>query len=868
MTASTVILETKECKEHKKIILNLEDANILTKYKYLSIDDVRNNEKKASTGTPFIESDLWENAFLSTAVLFTQQKYRQKRLKKLKTVTESKSYSKPATMMFAREPLNDKHKEYAKHIMSNQWLELNFNDHDFIRNIFKAHRLGLLGGIIEATQRLATANLLYHAVKFFQDPDQETSIGLHSFLEKGPYDPASINYSLPNNVSLFKKLAQRNSKNLSTSSSHFYFAIDLPITHVAILLSILLFQKPPNLENYIDIYKKFFSQQLYKFDIEKTETVAHCETLHLPESENYLKTAFTRILKIIFPETTFYVQKKKIIGDKFSDKKSEMLFNTYRLFAALLTTQEQIPNLVMSTEFDPTDIMSPILSFILPTIPAYNLLHVTMHGKDTTHPVFLVGRLSPHNLLHYYMHEDYLRPVELVHPDIPHEETPHNYLADPFMLTWHDLYHLWRNGANMHKDLCRHLIKEFQLSKNIVLNKLIWSWVDNDFNAHQVRLAEKNNELIKHKRIHLISDRILGDDFFKFLDQYDVNLLFIINMIEKADLWKGFLGSSPEEFFPKESFTTNIWLESNIEYRFIGKEKVFDHDFTQFQNILKTMRDIIEKNPLKEKVPASSIYYILLYRFRNLSISHLIHKIVNLNINTFFGWNINSGIFLKLNNDQKLLIEKSDNIQELYLKICEVFLTYCIDKNIILNSELLNEIYWTLPFITNNKISVENLLNRIPFKIKMDYCFNNKKSVLHYAVLNNNFNLVNIFLDRKIPITLDSTGRSPIYHAIKNYYWDIVSLFLLKLNWRQMNPDDKELIIYYKKDILIALAKLRKELTVPFKSKLSILEQDLQFFIRRDAKNLMSHNLFSFSKRNNERHIGVKNTNQSNIKFK
>lgn len=43
-----------------------------------------------------------------------------------------------------KEPIDDKYLEYAEHIKNGNWLGLDFKDPEFIRNMYKALRTGLI----------------------------------------------------------------------------------------------------------------------------------------------------------------------------------------------------------------------------------------------------------------------------------------------------------------------------------------------------------------------------------------------------------------------------------------------------------------------------------------------------------------------------------------------------------------------------------------------------------------------------------------------------------------------------------------------------------------------------------------------------
>lgn len=106
------------------------------------------------------------------------------------------------TLHFLKEPLSlKKAKEHADRIKAGQATELDFNDPEFLRNIYKALRIGLLN-----RSQMALANELFHARLEFQDPNRATQLQRFAFDAAGPYDVRKISYATEEGFRISRKI--------------------------------------------------------------------------------------------------------------------------------------------------------------------------------------------------------------------------------------------------------------------------------------------------------------------------------------------------------------------------------------------------------------------------------------------------------------------------------------------------------------------------------------------------------------------------------------------------------------------------------------------------------------------------------------
>lgn len=558
----------------------------------------------------------------------------------------SKALDKPLTMFFLTEPYSEiKCREHVGHILNGNWLKLDFGDPQFTRTIYKALRLGLIN-----TYQLATVTLLYDAIRFFQDNLNFTRINQYSFEEKGPYDPATISYATPEKLAHFSCELK-----LLPAADRHYLTIDFPIEHTLIFLMLgierITFEEYDYSATFKNMLKKYFLKQVIPLS-EKSKLLVHLENLPRKEDGVILISFIEKQLCALHPEKIHIVYERKIkliLSDKLRN-----LYNNLTLLVALVRLNEQNPAIIISPKYDEQVCDSPLLAMVLPTIAAYMKLQYALHGKDCTFPDFTIGEFSLENMLDTVKPSDNLRLIELVCPGVKPAKKTHGIVADPLLLTWHDLFfHLWSNGTNKYKNLYHHLIHSLQTYKKINMSNAIFNLLDKDLRWGKTTLeaAVKGGDttIIDIQHIAELLDKHVGINFWAQLASFDQNLLIIIDMIVNKEKWKACIGSYIEDFFPEMTLVSNHFISSGIAYEArscAADQPLLPYNFTSFQNVLAKMKTIISANP-KENIYGAILLYVLLYRFKeNPSICNLVLELDGLGLELFFSWSKNGGIYI------------------------------------------------------------------------------------------------------------------------------------------------------------------------------------------------------------------------------
>ncbi|KTD36560.1 hypothetical protein Lnau_1544 [Legionella nautarum] len=531
------------------------------------------------------------------------------------------------TSSVIKEPLGDKYQEHAKRIKRGDWLKLNFRDPEFKRNIFKAFRLGKIN-----KDQMATTFLLFDALNDFG------AVGPHRLRQfsfddpKGPYQIDSISYLIEDNEANFEQELDK-----VPASERGYFSIDMSRQFAVAFLFDGLHKINPNFfdryPQFIGLLKAYVNSLPISLKGQAT-LLSQIQNLQNPFLRNDAGYALTGFILDYEKPLAPYLKKRY-----FKSKKGQVAAerNSSMFLVDLMITGEQIPFIVSSPNFNVNKRNSPLLSMILPTMPAFTALMNAMHGQDVTLPYYTVGTVSP-SFIRYadeepelYGSETALRPVELDHPDVSGNETPHETLTTSFPKEWHDLFHAWRN-ANPLKPLMRHLRQVLTKGKGFDMSKSIWAISDMDFSAGRLhREAQLENPRAEITRDHYYAIFLrLSSEFWSNLEQHDDNLLLIADMIIHREQWKELMGDYPENilaYVPQEDNPNNA----------------------QFKDVFHRMKGIIDADEKRDS-RESAMYYVLSYRLRNnrhgIELCNILDK---LGLETLFYWNRNSGLYIDKN---------------------------------------------------------------------------------------------------------------------------------------------------------------------------------------------------------------------------
>ena len=582
---------------------------------------------------------LFQNIFREQQVRLLQQRYRKKLAERKwhedeKRAPYKETLNGPLTLHFLKEPTGTKFQEHATHIKQGQWLNLDFQDPEFIRNIYKALRLNQI-----TTNQLATALLLFAAVIEFKYETSSNSLQLHQykFDEKGPYSPSTITYATTAQLDDFAKRLQQipqNERCYFTINLHkirevafFYFGLD----HAATLKS--------------NFFITTFIKYIKKSNCSETEkNNLYSLIKNLPDrtlQNDLVKTLKDFIIKNE-PHFLLFLQNKfdKTLHPNIQTFNKEL--DSSLFLSEIFMIDEQIPMLIISPDYNENEPHSPLLAFVILTTSALTQLQNAVHSEDESLNLhFTAGQFYPRLIRELddrhprYNQQKSSRPVELIHSDLIPNRTPHSYFADAFILCWHDLFHTWRSSSNKNKPLIRYL-RNLLSSKGYDMSKNIYRLTDMDFNGTQQRLFEKTHGLKSNctlaiivNQLHFIFARSTRK-FWSHTTEYDDNLFILIDMITNQNKWCEIL---PHQETPETLFASNRYDHN------LGKLL----DYTHFQKSYADIKKIINTFPNK-----SPIFYIMAYRLNHSkNISILCKFGEELNWNKIVYWTKNAGLHFK-----------------------------------------------------------------------------------------------------------------------------------------------------------------------------------------------------------------------------
>jgi hypothetical protein len=519
--------------------------------------------------------------------------------------------------------------KYAELIKGGRWCELDLDsDPDFIRNIYKACRLGFI-----SENDLVTAYLLFRAKEQFFDKKSKEKIWIKQYsFGEGPYDPRKIWYATDEKIARFytelKKLSPHEQCYFSVNFSkkyEIYFLAEV-LRH-----SVELFES----QKFKDLLMKcstHFPQTEKKF-LELVEIF--CED----DQHNYELYLF-----ILSEWGRVKLEKKSEVGEtkdnkrlsNLNDSKTEGSFN---FLSYLWDSGEKLPSIIPSPDYDPADPHSPVISFVVLNMSAFSALEHALHGENSCHPCFTLGEI-PVRFIRDLDESTGGRPVEISHPDVPYGPfKPHGYLCHRFMHTWHDFFHVWRNGANPHKPMIRYMRKILASGTGFDMSAALWSLSDMGFALGQEKTPDitavaYNKEVLKSSII-ILTEAV---PLFWFFPQQHQALLLIIDMIKHRDKWRDFFGKDIGEFFSEDPLSEGF-LADHCSARLRDKPRDF---FALFHQVMRELEPIVRQWP---NMPAS--YYILAFQFKDDKVvSELLSRVDGVALSKFIQWERNKGLLL------------------------------------------------------------------------------------------------------------------------------------------------------------------------------------------------------------------------------
>lgn len=505
---------------------------------------------------------------------------------------------------YIQEPISDeKAIEHAEHINAGNWTQLNLDDPEFTRNIYKSLRLKKIN-----TNQAATAILLKDARNELCDLKEAKSIRQFKWGD-GPYNPQTISYASSEHIQEFHaRLKQIN------PSEQCYFTLDLSKKLEAAFFFLMLtphwdIKKHIEDSRFIPLLKKYINRNF------KKDEPQYKEIMKLVDQD----ISGRSLALTIFEHGPFG---NWLCGRR---KKFDISRQSIELISEVIRMNMEHPNWVLSPNFDENNPDSPMISIVLPTMAALNELQAALHGEDVTEPHFVFGEVSTRLIRaldefpEKFGKKHQARPVQLIHPDVKKNgRPPHGLEAHPFSLAFHDLFHCWQNSINQIKPFCRYLRKLFQTETSFDMSKPLWFLTDMDFSTIGLKKLRINSELKKvwHKKLAInVVNGIIKDtesqypEFFLDTDRFDDHLLLVIDMIQNKEKWKHFLGQYPVDFFKIATESEKSEINTDLEK--------FHSVYAETEKLLTSEHE--QKTESTSNKPVC--YYILLYRLTHNGIA-------------------------------------------------------------------------------------------------------------------------------------------------------------------------------------------------------------------------------------------------------
>jgi hypothetical protein len=436
------------------------------------------------------------------------------------------------------QPAGEEYCDYAEKILAGKWLEMDYLNPEAIRHVYKVCAEGLI-----SADELVTAILLLNANSGFAVENGKTSIKQYRFDDTaGPYDYTKIHYAKKANIDNFKNRLLKLKDN-----ERCYFEINLSHRDAMIFLMDGYVQEldKSSFEKYNKILEAYLTvlavndekkARLLKLSKEKTfsktfsKSKCKCKHCQIKNDE------FFDVVMANNPEVVSYLDIMR--GNRNRERERDSIL----LLAQISKLKDELPGFQLASDFDASNPKTPLLSIIVLTMSAFKALNLAMHGKDATMPFYCVGKI-PVNMIRACDETNQTRPIELPYPGVLSDDTPHQYTSNNFMITWHDLYHIWRNSSNPYKDFCRASRQFLQREKGSYMSKMIWEFTDMDFdNGCDIRSANDALSKLIHAEAFL---KTLFEYFFEFevagnyrrFKTENQNYLLVIDLIKNPEAW-------------------------------------------------------------------------------------------------------------------------------------------------------------------------------------------------------------------------------------------------------------------------------------------------------------------------------------------
>ena len=299
----------------------------------------------------------------------------------------------------------------------------------------------------------------------------------------------------------------------------------------------------------------------------------------------------------------------------------------------------------------------PLLSFVLPTIDTLNMLQKITHGEEATMPEAVIGQVTPRMIRAYddipalkgsgqpknkaqgllsvlYPTASQLdspaRPIEFTYPGVEKTVEPHGADCHDFLLSWHDVFHAWRNGSN-YKAWIRQLrtLHDEKLGFAVqqdAMSKIIWELSDVDFSGGTVYRAHEKRHF-KSKIAIVVFLNIAKKAGYSFATPEDDNYLFAYTLSESPGSWGNPYG------IDLQNLDAVVAGDPSLETNF---------------NLLK--KQVAHVHAYMREHPKASVVEIIIHDLlvpTEGSDAGLLQLLNQADLKNFFYWSSNTGLYFK-----------------------------------------------------------------------------------------------------------------------------------------------------------------------------------------------------------------------------
>lgn len=449
----------------------------------------------------------------------------------------------------------------GEHMKTERYDLIDYAHPDFTRHLFAALRARVV-----SMNQMMTAKLMHDSLLCFhvgQMPAHPQSLfSRYTLIDpKGPYQPTSIHYWGEDDS---MELAERLRYSMAQNRYH-YYTLNFPPRHLVLfLLYKLKHLQAPMYKRLQPILRDYITSRPCSQKDRQAALNAVRDLKDTPDISAKWLTGFILKQEPDFKRTQYL--HRKIQPTTWADM---------QFLVKIDNVHSQIPGLCRSPQFNSSHPNTPILSIILPTIATFNLLQDIVHGIEATRPMAVTGLVTTRMIRAYdeiplvqqsqpcvftatqnQLRELYpavsrfqfpSRPIELAHPDTERCKKPHDYECSDFLLSWHDLFHTWRNGANF-KPLIRKLRTLHDEKAGLEphphgMSSTLWPLTDMDFSIGQMMRENPNAPV--YTAVAILSILALGG--FDYLIPQDDNFLFLYDVCKSPHDWMPLLfGWNPE----------------------------------------------------------------------------------------------------------------------------------------------------------------------------------------------------------------------------------------------------------------------------------------------------------------------------------